>query len=532
MLRGNQNSSGPASSLPNSHASAQDAAAIQSGSSGDNGRADTAIGGPRGTATNPPAYAPLEQRQSASDNTSSERTPLLSSEHEPREGYAAPSASRLPAALRALQAFTLLMDLVWLCVLYLDFVNGFGLQPSQGSQFGLFYMTFVALMTLLVSVLIPTSKSKDRTLCVIICGLFLLNFLMIAATPQLLRQYGVLSPAITFVLVVSSVLLSIPALSADSTTVFGYLRGLVKHAAHVIVLVFASLMAINTLLQAIDTHTSLPSVYSINNTNIRLTCIPTGNGGPVALIEPGSTPSSELYAWLRNLKGFKTVCYWDRPGYGLSDNAPLPLSLGSTVDYLEQALSRDPQLAADVDNMVLVAHGTGSLYTRVFAARTSFRVAGVVLIEPLHEELFYQQQSFIHGMKEFALGAFAPGSYVNLKGLFTGLGTDERVFGGLSLKQPGVFRTLVQQQMTARGESRTEIMTSAFQPQTPLLLLSSSAECIDQTWTKYQRMHLKLTENAVAWKIVAGPHELWRTPQGLQEATKEIEQFLEYAVQK
>lgn len=477
---------------------------------------------------------PVDSPHSVSPNNSThhvdERHPLLASELTTAELSALIRERRLAKLISITQFLVAIVDIVWIVLILFDVLSGIGVQPTQGSGFVSLFVTCLALFGLSWSILIPTTKSTDNTLNTITCGVLLLDVVIILATREIYRTVGLTPLLVSFILAELSILISMASYDCgDASTLFRKARQAFKYIMRLAMCIAASLLTVNLLLHAFDTHTDVGTVYTINDTKIRLTCLSLDSTGPVAIVEAGDTPSTELYSWVSTVNGFKTVCYWDHPGYGMSENAPSPLSLGTTAKYLQRALEMDPHIS-DEDELVLVAHGTGSLFARVFGGRTSYKVAGVVLIEPLHEVLYQQQQSVGHGIGLLIKGILSTCSYRNVKGLLTGHGSVDRVFGNLSLSKPGVYKFLLQQQLTARTISATEIITSPLEMKTPLLLLSSSSMCIDQTWTKYQRLHLKLTENAVAWKIIAGPHDLWRTPQGLQETKKEIEQFLNLAV--
>lgn len=461
-----------------------------------------------------------------------ERTPLCQSYNDAcSQECLLERAERLSPLVRILQTLFILLDIVWILVLIFDLLSGTGLQPTQCPGFCAIFMTTIGVFMALQSALFPCAQSNDKTLCLVISGLILVNSLIEFSMSTIFLKYGLTSFFVTLFLTLFSIFLAIPKCNAEyCSTFFGRMQTYVKEGIRIIIFLMASMMTINTLFRAIDHQNTIPSIYNIENTNIRLTCVPTGDSGPVALLEPGSTTtSSELFLYASHIEGFKTVCYWDKPGFGLSDNAPSPLSLGMTVDFLQKALDEDPHVLP-TDKFVLLAHGTGSLYSRIFSARTGYDVAGIVLMEPLHEELYYREQSFLHGLKLFFTGIFSPGSYHNIKGLLTGRGTEDRLFGQASLRQPGVYKYEVQQKLSARSISYSELESSIVPLNTPLLLLSSSIECTNEEWTKYQKLHLRLTNNPIAWKIITGPHILWRNKQGAEEATNEIQQFLKYAI--
>lgn len=77
------------------------------------------------------------------------------------------------------------------------------------------------------------------------------------------------------------------------------------------------------------------------------------------LLEAGEYPvEGGMESWVFDAYNNATItryCYWDRPGYGFSDNAPSPLSAGMAVDALTEALVK----ANESGPWVLVSHGVG-----------------------------------------------------------------------------------------------------------------------------------------------------------------------------
>ena len=117
---------------------------------------------------------------------------------------------------------------------------------------------------------------------------------------------------------------------------------------------------------------------------MRLLC--GGEGNRTVLYEsasgvPGSIAADWAFAVARNES--VRMCAWDRPGYGLSDNAP-SASLEHTVQALELALKQAGELARakNGDGFVLASEGFGSLVSRVFAARHAKVVSAMLFIDP------------------------------------------------------------------------------------------------------------------------------------------------------
>ncbi len=106
---------------------------------------------------------------------------------------------------------------------------------------------------------------------------------------------------------------------------------------------------------------------------------------PTVVLEAGAGGTAATYAWLREaLAEHTTVVAYDRAGYGFSDPAADQPEAASTVADLREGLD-----AAGLEGpFVLVGHSLGAGYARVFAATHPEDVAGLVLLDPVHEEQF------------------------------------------------------------------------------------------------------------------------------------------------
>lgn len=248
---------------------------------------------------------------------------------------------------------------------------------------------------------------------------------------------------------------------------------------------------------------------------------------PTVLFEAGERPfGTGLQTFADNAIANGTIsryCYADRPGFGWSDNAPSPFSAGMAADVLSEALAR----AGEEGPWVLASAGVGSVYSRIFSARHGNDVTGLLLIDPLHEDLLYRLASPHRGFLLWLRGILSPLGLDRLSGaIFRGRTREDRVYG-LSAYQGGKFiKAKLQESLVADSLTRNELTISrAIQKDdTPLAIVSSGIELKrDSVWEEKQRDLSHLTRELVGWDIVnKAPHEVWETLEGREKIEKRL----------
>jgi pimeloyl-ACP methyl ester carboxylesterase len=106
---------------------------------------------------------------------------------------------------------------------------------------------------------------------------------------------------------------------------------------------------------------------------------PRGTGGPSVLYLPGAGLVGLDFLNLTEEPGAAHLLY-DRGGTGWSDPAPLPRSAAEVARELDRVAGPGPH--------VLVGHSLGAVYARRFAQIYPDKVAGMLLLDPGHEDLF------------------------------------------------------------------------------------------------------------------------------------------------
>lgn len=110
-----------------------------------------------------------------------------------------------------------------------------------------------------------------------------------------------------------------------------------------------------------------------------------GEGSPTVVFDAGLGGSSLDWSRVQpRVADFTRACTYDRAGYGWSDAGPSPRDSLRITRELERLLGN----ASVAAPYVLVGHSFGGFNVRLFSHNNPERVAGLVLIDPSHEDLF------------------------------------------------------------------------------------------------------------------------------------------------
>jgi pimeloyl-ACP methyl ester carboxylesterase len=123
------------------------------------------------------------------------------------------------------------------------------------------------------------------------------------------------------------------------------------------------------------------SYFTFNGKEVRYKC--TGQGEPFVFFESGFGSDSEA-TWsliVKELPETFTACYYDRLGYGGSDNVPRTFTTDEKSRLQESLIKH----VADDNPVVLVAHSYGGIIARRTAARANINLAGLILLDSAHE---------------------------------------------------------------------------------------------------------------------------------------------------
>jgi pimeloyl-ACP methyl ester carboxylesterase len=128
--------------------------------------------------------------------------------------------------------------------------------------------------------------------------------------------------------------------------------------------------------------------------------------GPTVILDAGAGGYSAAWSAVQRLVPGIRSCAYDRAGWGWSDPGPGPRTITQETTELEMLLRRAGVKAP----FVLVGHSYGGLLVRRYAATHPNEIAGVVLVDPAHEDsrLFYTRQGGWLRVREQGRGRAVP----------------------------------------------------------------------------------------------------------------------------
>lgn len=135
----------------------------------------------------------------------------------------------------------------------------------------------------------------------------------------------------------------------------------------------------------IDKHRFPPPGRLINIGTHRLHMLSMGEGNPAVIMESGSGSIALDWCLVQpELARLTRVYSYDRAGSGWSDRSPSPRTIPQIVAELHTLLS-----VAEIQKpYILVGHSLGGLYMQYYARRYPAEVAGMVLVDSTHPDLY------------------------------------------------------------------------------------------------------------------------------------------------
>lgn len=280
---------------------------------------------------------------------------------------------------------------------------------------------------------------------------------------------------------------------------------------------------------------------------------------PIILFEHGGYDTGYLSAtWIEELYHLDKIqryCLYDRPGYGLSDSPPAPISIAMVAESLRYALIKDAKIKGP---FTTVGYDLGGLFTRVFTAKNVDIVDSMMLVESWHEELLlknYIQRllppgrgdgddddddnrdgrnhdktwlpSEIERHNEFKLwwkGIWSSlGWRLQTSWLLAHHGSKERIYGRDMRYQGRFLRSKFLESVTSSILSYRDVTNNVEALQNVKTSIVSSKEMVKKSalWGDWQRELTKLSHKTQEWKIVDGGHEIYKYGLGKQQ-TQEV----------
>ncbi|CAG8972904.1 hypothetical protein HYALB_00001324 [Hymenoscyphus albidus] len=486
-----------------------------------------------------------------------ERTQLLPPSH--HEGFLSPDDPAVTPynlwSVRFTRYFTVFFAVItflwWALLLVSIFVSPPGMH-SRGSGFFDFSYTTLTLGVLLVVLLffsVPSTASQVT--CLIISLVLLVDMILIVSVARLRTEEG----WVGITSCVWALLMSLWAISTDQLVTWGkheeeerltgrqetrrtvgeWFAVLASTIVLIVVAMVGVLLTATLILRARDASLAPPGErYYVDGDKYQIHIFCEGNATdssgkklPTVLFEAGEGPFAggmNIIALNALANGsISRYCYSDRPGIGWSDNAPSPFSAGMAADVLSEALAR----AGEEGPFILASQGVGSIYSRVFSSRHGRDVKGILLIDPLHEDLLYRIGSPNRGFLLWAWGIISPlGLDRNFAAIIKGRTREDRVFGRSAYQSGKFIKARLQESLVANSLTKNEVGSARNiqKEKTPLVVISSGISVkTDTEWEKKQGDLTRLTRNLVAWDIVnKAPSEVWRTRDGRDMIEKRL----------
>ncbi|KAF1942638.1 mitochondrial integral membrane protein-like protein [Clathrospora elynae] len=496
-----------------------------------------------------------------------ERTRLLDRPRPPNsDGYLDPDDPAVSPynlwTVRAMRYLTILFLIIsflwWVLLLVSIFVSPPGLH-TRGSGFFDFAYTCLTIGNLLVATIFFITPAKGlRITTAIIAVLLAIDMIIIVSVPRIRLEegwVGIASVVWAFVMAVWCILTDrvvaygkkeeeerLTGRAETRRTLKEWVAVLVATVLTVVFIIIVILMTGTLGVRARDASLKMygdrilvdGDKYAVHVACVGNVSETNGSKDPTVLLEAGEQPLEydfEHWAYAAYKNGtISRYCYWDRPGYAFSDNAPSPHSAGMSADALSEALAKQGEQGP----WILISAGTGSIVSRIFSSRHMKQVTGIMMVDPMHEDLLHRIASPSRGFILWAWGIISPLGTVRLAGaLFKGRTREDRVYGRNAYQSGKYIKAQLQENLVADNLSKNEVSSARNiqSSDTPLVIVSSGIEVRkDSEWERKQKDLTTLTENLVSWDVVnKAPHMVWSTLEGRTVMEKRLKQLVKAA---
>ncbi|KAK5088946.1 hypothetical protein LTS08_000651 [Lithohypha guttulata] len=449
-------------------------------------------------------------------------------------------------ALRWFEIIFLVITFLWWVLLLVSIFVSPPRFNSRGSGFFDFSFTSLTIGNLLVGLIffaVPSSAMSILSMSISV--LLLIDMIIILAVPQIRVEEGWVGIAS----VVWAALIALYNVITNRTVKWGkaeeeerltgrqetrrtlkeWLAILLATVIMVLYVIIVILLTAVLVLRSRDATLAAPGErYLVDGDKYRVhvacegnqTFYKDGSPKPTVLLEGGYMPVFDsMEDWVYDARKNGTIdryCWWDRPGLAWSENAPSPHSAGMSAGALSEALA----IRGEEGPFILVGAGIGGIYTRIFSARNVRNIAGIMLIDALHEDLLYRVSSPGRGFVLWGRGIISPLGLDRLSGaLFKHRTKEDRVYGKSAYQGGKFIKNKLQENLVADSLTKSEVKsaTNIQQPEVPLVVITSGRHIkTDDVWEEKQKALTKITDNLLGWEIVqkAPSEEVWRVKEG------------------
>ncbi|CAI5760818.1 unnamed protein product [Candida verbasci] len=439
-----------------------------------------------------------------------------------------------------------------------DFFAIPGFNYGSKSFLGLDLVILCLLVNFLNKITFVVPAYYERILGYIISSLLFLDLIVILLVPGLRQTYGILGNLLLLWTGLNTLLNSFIDYWVEQGTNYQQIRltGRVekrKTVGELFVIFIKTLFQLFLLwvvwcisltiwLSAFDTHEKpWGKLVPVNNNQfkVHLACFGDMNNGtqPIVLVEGGQLTSSEAFQeWIEELYHLNKIeryCIWDRPGYGFSDSAPPPQSIGIITEYLIEAL-RTEKINGP---FAVVGFDIGGLYARMFANRNRANIQSILFVDSWHPDLLkrwpfngkknestkvfkgsLEVMDNIQGFKLWAKGFISPlGIKPSLHWFLHPMkfSSKSRIFGRDMYYQSKYLRARCQEQLVSGILSYNEITQADINGLQVGVISSDFMIKKSLNWGKWQRELGKLSDRTAEWVIAENSdHFIWKSAKG------------------
>lgn len=318
-------------------------------------------------------------------------------------------------------------------------------------------------------------------------------------------------------------------------------RGLLGLLAAIVILALAG-AAYQAVATAIDTRSYPPpgQLIKVGDHRLHIHCM--GDGSPTVILESAMPGASANWGWVQpDVARATRVCAYDRAGMGWSDPGPEPRDAHQIANELHALLEN-----AGLDGpYILVGHSLGGLYARDYAAQYPETVAGMVLVDATHPDLWTHLPPELALPDEQTLAIFPPMAMIGVTRFYTPFPVDpdlpEQQRAELAALQPTVkTTTAIAAELRAIPATTEQVRAAGDLGDIPLLVLTAGdaysqlspelAAPAKQAWVALQDDLVTLSSNTVHVTITEATHESLVYKQGdAQSTSAAILQIIEAA---